>query len=1061
MALPVSAQDRGRIDLSVVDNTGAVLPGAGVEITGPENRSAIVTGLEGDAHLLRLPVGTYVVRVTLSGFRAYEDTAVLVRAASSTQVMATLSVGGVTETLTVSGASPVIDPLRQSTDTHVTLDELQGVPSARDPWVILQSIPSVIVDRVNVGGAESGQQSQFMAKGADGNENTWTLDGVTLTDMSSMSSPGYWDFDMFSEMRVNTGGADIQNQTPGVAVDLVLKSGTNAYHGSMRGYFANESLQKNNLSDELATSIGGDTEKGNRMDQYADYGFEIGGPILEDRIWGWASWGETDIRLRTLIDTIDRTTLTNRAVKIQGQVANGFRVGFTHFNSAKTKLGRDTSPTRPDETTFNQSGTGKGLFSGSGDWVIGNDLVLSAKGSYYNSGFQLDPRGGLDGPGVIQDLAGVYGNSFLFYGSDRPQRSVTADANYFRGNHELKVGFGWRKIGVESQLEWPGGQLSIHLADTPDGLLMLPIFFQADNLSTTDGRYWSMYAGDTISMDRFTLDVGLRFDRAAASLSEDSRRAHPVIPDIFPALTTPAQDNTHVFNIVTPRVGVSYALGEEADTLVRASYGQFASQLSTSDAQFVAGPLYYSYVYYYALDANGDGLAQVDELSPYGYGILGSYGFDPTNPTSTDSVNRIGSDLGSPRTHELIFGVDRELPIPNTAITASVTYRRFNSMRWRPMIGVRQADFFVASTLNATLPDEAGGASVSQDVYEPLPGVLPVGNGREEENREGYHQRYWGWEVNFIKRMSNRWMARAGFSYNGHREYFTNPATAIEDPTPLGKSAKTSLGGTNAGPLQDGGLVVTRSSGSGKSEIYFVSPQYQFVANGIYQAPYGINIAANLLIRQGLGQPYHERVNTSDPASPQKFVLLAPDAGDHRLSAVRNLDLRIGKELRFDQVTMNIDLDWFNVFNASTVLRRQYDNRFPSDSPTGVGNTLEILNPSIVRFGFRLLLGEQDRRPEPSHHRWRVDAGVGYTPNLEAPRCGGASGFFFCPITQRTHAQSIRCRDTGPAPDRLCLRGVGPALAGPGQNGRHRDGCRWRADRGRWMPMARRSRASS
>ena len=51
---------------------------------------------------------------------------------------------------------------------------------------------------------------------------------------------------------------------------------------------------------------------------------------------------------------------------------------------------------------------------------------------------------------------------------------------------------------------------------------------------------------------------------------------------------------------------------------------------------------------------------------------------------------------------------------------------------------------------------------------------------------------------------------------------------------------------------------------------------------------------------------------------------------------------------------MNIDLDWFNVFNASTVLRRQYDNRFASDSPTGVGNTLEILNPSIVRFGFRL-----------------------------------------------------------------------------------------------------------
>ena len=759
---------------------------------------------------------------------------------------------------------------------------------------------------------------------------------------------------MFSEMRVNTGGADIQNQTPGVAVDLVLKSGTNAYHGSVRGFFGNESLQKNNLSDALAESIGGDSMKGNRIEQYADYGFEFGGPIREGRVWGWVSVGETDIRLRTLIDTIDRTTLTNRAVKIQAQVADGFRVGFLHFNGAKTKLGRDASPTRPDETTFNQTGTGKGLFSGSGDWVVGNDLVLSAKGSYYDSGFRLDPRGGLDGPGVYQDLEGVYRNSFVFFGSDRPQRSATVDANYFRGNHELKVGFGWRKAGVESELQWPGGQLSIHLADTPNGTLMLPIFFQADNLSTTEGRYLSLYAGDTISMDRLTLDVGVRFDRATTSLSEDSRGAHPVIPDVFPALSTPAKDNTHVFNIVTPRVGVSYALGENHDTLIRASYGQFSSQLSAADSSFVAGPLYYSYVYYYAYDTNGDNLASVDELSPFGYGILGSYGFDPTNPTSTESVNVIGSDLGSPRTHEVIFGVDRELPIPNTAVTASVTWRRYNSMRWRPMIGVRQSDFFVASTLNTTLPPDAGGASVSQDIYEPLPGVLPVGNGREELNRDGYHQRYWGWEVNFIKRMSDRWMARAGFSYNDHREYFTDPAVAIEDPTPLGKSAKTSRGGTDAGPLRDGGLVVTRSTGSGKDEIYFVSPQYQFVANGQYQAPFGIDIAANLLIRQGLGQPYHERVNTADPANPQKFVLLAPDVGEYRLPAVKNLDIRIGKELRFDQVTINVDLDWFNVFNASTVLRRQYDNRFDASSPTGVGNTLEILNPSIVRFGFRL-----------------------------------------------------------------------------------------------------------
>ena len=177
VALPVSAQDRGRIDLSVADGTGAVLPGAAVAITGPENRSNIFTNIEGETHLLRLPVGTYEVRVTLPGFREYVNDGVQVRAASSTPLTATLAVGNVTEEVLVSGQAPVIDPRRQSADTHITLDELQGVPTARDPWVVLQSVAGVIVDRVNVGGAESGQQSAFMAKGANDDENTWTLDG--------------------------------------------------------------------------------------------------------------------------------------------------------------------------------------------------------------------------------------------------------------------------------------------------------------------------------------------------------------------------------------------------------------------------------------------------------------------------------------------------------------------------------------------------------------------------------------------------------------------------------------------------------------------------------------------------------------------------------------------------------------------------------------------------------------------------------------------------------------------------------------------------------------------
>ena len=199
--------------------------------------------------------------------------------------------------------------------------------------------------------------------------------------------------------------------------------------------------------------------------------------------------------------------------------------------------------------------------------------------------------------------------------------------------------------------------------------------------------------------------------------------------------------------------------------------------------------------------------------------------------------------------------------------------------------------------------------------------------------------------------MSNRWMARIGFSMNDHREYFSDPNLSIEDPTPVARNAKT---GPVSSPLKDGGLVLSRSEKSGKSDFYFVSPKYQFIANGLVQGPWGINVAANLLIRQGLGQPFYADTLTPDPSSPRKFVLVTSDVGDHRLPALTSLDLRFSKEVRLSGKRVVFDVDWFNVGNASTVLKRQYDIT-SAEGLTGPGQTLEIMNPSLLRFGLRFV----------------------------------------------------------------------------------------------------------
>jgi len=142
---------------------------------------------------------------------------------------------------------------------------------------------------------------------------------------------------------------------------------------------------------------------------------------------------------------------------------------------------------------------------------------------------------------------------------------------------------------------------------------------------------------------------------------------------------------------------------------------------------------------------------------------------------------------------------------------------------------------------------------------------------------------------------------------------------------------------------------VRQSTGSGKSGIYQVLPKYQFILTGLYQAPWGINLAGNMVSRQGFAMPYfRDQVATADPISRNKSVLLVNEVDDERLPTMTNLDLRVGKEFAFRNVRLNLDLDVFNALNSATILGRQYNLRVGT-----ANNVLEIMNPRVLRLGVR------------------------------------------------------------------------------------------------------------
>jgi Carboxypeptidase regulatory-like domain/TonB-dependent Receptor Plug Domain len=942
VAAPSHAQvSTGRIDAAIVDSTGAVLPGVTVDISGPESHSAVTDNL-GEAHFLNLAPGTYTVGAKLSGFSDYLNKSVIVGTGASVPLKISMGVAGVSTQVQVTSDTPIVDTKKMTASTNVSVEELQNIPSSRDPWVVLQTVPGVIVDRVNVGGAESGQQSNYMAKGAIGGDNTWNIDGIAVTDMAATgSTPTYYDFDMFQEMQVSTGGADITSTTPGVQLNMVLKSGSNTPHGSTRIYFENEDMQSNNMSADLASALGSPTGKGNRTHQYKDYGFELGGPLVKDRLWAWGAVGKTHVDLRTILDTPDRTELQDTSFKATGQVSDGIRANFTYFRGNKEKFGRGASATRPPETTYDQTGPTP-VYKGEANFVIKNNLFLSAKAATTRGGFSLTAEGGAD-KNIYIDDGGVFHNTLDTYTTKRPQSNVSLDANTFKGHHELKFGFGWRKAEVTSTDAYPGnGIITTHIG-YPDMLAGVI----RDFASKSDTVYTSAYFGDTWTNNRLTANLGLRWDRQAGSLGAASTPANVTFPDILPAATATPLKDAIVWNSVMPRIGLTYALTPERKTIVRGTYAMFASQMGSAEAGVVSTIQTYTNIYYYAIDLNGNRVADKNEILT-GLGNVGYTGFDPANPTKLESVNKIG-DYTTPRAQEISFGIDHEL-MPNFGVSATYTWRYYDKFDWRggSLTGVNASNY---TQTGSCTPSSSGPCSIpsANDVsflgsynvpyYALNANAVPAGAGRTYEERKGYHQRYMGLELAGTKRMSNHWMARFGFSTNSHREYMSG-ADALDDPTP-----------SPANPRIDGGLVVTQTGGSGKSNIYLVLPQYQFIANGLYQAKWGINLGANWVLRQGYAEPYFRgRVNTGDPLGT-KSVLLVSDVGEFRLPAVSSLDARIEKAFRIQRSTLALDLDIFNITNASTVLGRQFDARLTG--ATGFNKTLEIMNPRILRLGAR------------------------------------------------------------------------------------------------------------
>jgi hypothetical protein len=959
--LPVLAQvatKTGSIYGKVNDEKGAALPGVIITLESTQIPPQTATsGASGGFRFANLPPGVYSVNFAIEGFSEVRQEDVRVSTGSQVQLEITLR-PSLAEEFTVIGETPVVDTKKTGLAETFNRNYLEDVPNARDPWVIIDQTTGVDTDRYNVAGSESGQQASFIARGGSDDNTIWNYDGVNATDPQSLgASPTYFDFDAFEELNIVTAGSDASIPTGGVAVNIVTKRAGNKWSGNASYYFVNDSLQGSNTPQELIDNpnlnpFTGEPIKGsNRLDEVKDWGFDLGGPIIKDKLFVWGAYRRNEIGLFTITDLIDFTKLEDINFKTNVNWNTAHETQFGYFNGKKTKNGRAAfdAATMAPEALWTQLSEGTilpGLWTGQHTWIPNDHTIVTGRYGYIGNVFDLIPEGGKDVPMIY--LAAIphwEQTSFFVSPIDRGSHDFVVDTNYYRenmmgGDHEFKFGFEYKTSKISTFSSYGNGVLVVdYYQTTPNGPLTSGYLYAQHYIDgTMNIDRTSFYVTDTYRKNRLTLNLGFRFDRQTGNNEAASIPAVPGFEQFVGPLDFAGNDPGVDFNDFSPRLGVTYDLTGDGKTVVR---GNFARYYDTYNSAFLthSNPTFiYNGAQLFYSNADGDRVVDPDEIT----GVKSFYGGWTQNGYNFDS-RLYDPDLKNSNSWEYLVGFERQL-MQDLSVSVTYTHRDYRDATTIVPFGIDQSDFVPAGVFTANTP-----VGVFNVPYFTLPfthdGTLIVTNAND------YKTSYNGVDINARKRMSSNFMINGGLTLQKQKaNYDGGDSTAFY----IGDGGLTGqvfpFDPTNL-PFLDGEPYAFAPLGSGKSGVYPYS-EWQLKLSGVYQFPW--DISAGAFARYQQGYPYVLFARVTDPtlaaALATSFHLFAVEPfGSRRYDDMFTLDLQFEKGFEMGSYgRLALSANVFNVTNTNTIIRRQ--RRVNASTFNKIE---ENISPRAVRLGIR------------------------------------------------------------------------------------------------------------